>query len=87
MHYYGDSSDRPLIHFRPDVSNTTTLFLSNDSSTLYVGARDAILSLDVSQSDVISLKKKVMWSPSEQDRADCANKGKNPAVTMDPSLV
>ncbi|XP_047217419.1 semaphorin-4B-like [Girardinichthys multiradiatus] len=81
-----NSSDRPLIHFQPDVSNTTTLLLSNDSSTLYVGARDAILSLDVSQSDVISLKKKVMWSPSEQDRANCASKGKNPAVDC-PNFV
>ena len=55
-----DSTDRPLALFSlPDVHNTTTLLLSDDGSTLYVGARDAVLSLDVSQSDVISLKKKV----------------------------
>ena len=55
-----DSTDRPLVLFSlPDVHNTTTLLLSDDGSTLYVGAQDALLSLDVSQSDVISLKKKV----------------------------
>ncbi|KAM4736454.1 semaphorin-4A-like [Anableps anableps] len=76
-----NSSERPLVHFsHPDISNTTTLLLSNDSSTLYVGARDAILSLDVNQSDVISLKEKVTWSPSEKERNSCADKGKDPAV-------
>ena len=54
------SSDRGLVHFsQPDVHNTTTLLLSNDGSTLYVGARNAILSLDVSDPQVITLKAKV----------------------------
>uniref|UniRef100_A0A3Q2GBS7 Semaphorin-4B-like n=1 Tax=Cyprinodon variegatus TaxID=28743 RepID=A0A3Q2GBS7_CYPVA len=76
----------PLNHFSlPDVSNTTTLLLSNDASTLYVGARNAILSLDVSQSDVIQLNKQVTWSPSEAEMESCAGKGKNRQVTMDPS--
>uniref|UniRef100_A0A8C7XJS2 Sema domain-containing protein n=1 Tax=Oryzias sinensis TaxID=183150 RepID=A0A8C7XJS2_9TELE len=44
---FADSSHRPVRSFR--LQNVTTLFLSSDSSTLYVGARDAILSLDVSQ--------------------------------------
>ena len=49
-----------MVHFRrPDLPYTTTLLLSDDGSTLYVGAQDALLSLDVSQSDDISLKKKV----------------------------
>uniref|UniRef100_A0A8C2WRM4 Sema domain-containing protein n=1 Tax=Cyclopterus lumpus TaxID=8103 RepID=A0A8C2WRM4_CYCLU len=51
----GYSPNRPLVLFSPpDLHNTTTLLLSTDGSTLYVGARDAVLSLDVSQSDVIS---------------------------------
>ncbi|XP_012712129.2 semaphorin-4B [Fundulus heteroclitus] len=82
-----NSTDRPLFHFSlPDVSNTTTLLLSEDSSTLYVGARDAVLSLDVSRSDVISLKKKVRWSPSVEDTISCASKGKNPLVDC-PNFV
>ncbi|XP_040900978.1 semaphorin-4A-like [Toxotes jaculatrix] len=76
-----NSADRPLVHFGPpDVHNTTTLLLSNDGSTLYVGARDAVLSLDVSQGDVISLKGKVEWRPSQAEVNSCQDKGKNPTV-------
>uniref|UniRef100_A0A668ACE7 Sema domain-containing protein n=1 Tax=Myripristis murdjan TaxID=586833 RepID=A0A668ACE7_9TELE len=63
-----NSTDRPLVHFSPaGVHNTTTLLLSDDGSTLYVGARDAVLSLDVSQRDVISLKRKTDWSPAPSE--------------------
>ncbi|XP_068179004.1 semaphorin-4B [Antennarius striatus] len=76
-----NSTDRSVVFFSlPDVLNTTTLLLSNDGSTLYVGARDALLSLDVSQSDVINLKKKVAWSPTERHVDDCRFKVKNPMV-------
>lgn len=76
-----NSADRPLVHFNlPNVQNTTTLLLSNDSSTLFVGAQNAILSLDVSRSDVIHLKTEVQWSPSETEITECANKGKNTTV-------
>ncbi|XP_070823523.1 semaphorin-4A-like [Chaetodon trifascialis] len=82
-----NSVDRPLVLFSlPDVHNTTTLLLSDDGSTLYVGARDALLSLDVSQSDVITLKMKVDWSPSQTELAGCQHKGKNPTVDC-PNFV
>jgi len=41
------------------VKNTTTLLLSTDADTLFVGAQDALLSLDVSQPDSITFKDKV----------------------------
>ena len=54
------SPNRPLQHFQiQDVSNAVTLLLSNDESTLFVGARDAVLSLDVSQPGVFTMKTKV----------------------------
>ncbi|XP_069581790.1 semaphorin-4A-like [Brachyistius frenatus] len=82
-----NSSDRPLVHFRlPTLVNTTTLLLSPDGSTLYVGARDVILSLDVSQSDVIKLKRQVRWSPSDDEVNSCRVKGKNPTVDC-PNFV
>ncbi|XP_041843014.1 semaphorin-4B-like [Melanotaenia boesemani] len=82
-----NSTERPLVHFSlPDVHNTTTLLLSNDGSTLFVGARDAILSLDVNQQDVIRLKKKVQWSPTEDDINSCQTKGKNPTTDC-PNFV
>ncbi|XP_018534337.1 LOW QUALITY PROTEIN: semaphorin-4B-like [Lates calcarifer] len=82
-----NSADRSLVHFSlPDVHNTTTLLLSDDGSTLYVGARDAVLSLDVRRSDAISLKRKVEWSPSDAEINDCRIKGKNPTVDC-PNFV
>ncbi|KAG1947404.1 semaphorin-4A [Pimephales promelas] len=71
------SPGRSLAVFtNPDVYNTTTLLLSNDEGTLFVGARDAILSIDVSQTDNMTVKKKLDWSPTEKDLADCSMKGK-----------
>ncbi|XP_060937608.1 semaphorin-4A-like [Limanda limanda] len=82
-----NSTERPLVHFSlHDVHNTTTLLLSDDGSTLYVGARDAVLSLDISQSDVISLRRKVSWRPSEGDIRECRGKGKNQEVDC-PNFV
>ncbi|XP_078143449.1 semaphorin-4A [Centroberyx gerrardi] len=76
-----NSADRPLVHFSPPgVHNTTTLLLSDDGSTLYVGARDVVLSLDVSNRDVISLKRKLDWSPSHSELQECENKGKDKTV-------
>lgn len=54
------SPGRHLTRFsNPDVSNTTTLLLSEDGDMLYVGARDAVLALDVSHKDTIILRSKV----------------------------
>ncbi|CAL8248976.1 unnamed protein product [Lota lota] len=76
-----DSSDRGLVHFsQRDVHNTTTLLLSDDGSTLYVGARNAILSLNVSDPGFITLKDKRDWSPSQTDIDSCKNKQKNAQV-------
>uniref|UniRef100_A0A672GMA3 Sema domain-containing protein n=1 Tax=Salarias fasciatus TaxID=181472 RepID=A0A672GMA3_SALFA len=66
------SPGRPLVHFgSPDVTNTTTLLLSGDGDTLYVGARDSVLALDVSRDDAISLTHRLDWSPSEKDLEQC----------------
>uniref|UniRef100_A0A4W5QZ40 Sema domain-containing protein n=1 Tax=Hucho hucho TaxID=62062 RepID=A0A4W5QZ40_9TELE len=68
---------RCLSHFdSSDVGNTTTLLLSDDGDTLFVGARNAILSLDVSQEDAIVMRSKLDWSPSEKDLDECSMKGK-----------
>lgn len=54
------SPGRPLSRFSSaDVSNTTMLLLSEDQNTLYVGSRDAVLALDVSQREAITMKNKV----------------------------
>lgn len=58
------SPGRHLTRFTShDVSNTTTLLLSEGGDMLYVGARDAVLALDVSHKDAIILKNKVGKRP------------------------
>uniref|UniRef100_A0A3Q0SAD9 Sema domain-containing protein n=1 Tax=Amphilophus citrinellus TaxID=61819 RepID=A0A3Q0SAD9_AMPCI len=50
-HHEGDLRARhPLV----GPNNTTTLLLSEDGDTLYVGARDAVLALNVSHKDTIA---------------------------------
>ncbi|KAL0962265.1 hypothetical protein UPYG_G00337840 [Umbra pygmaea] len=61
-----------------DISNTTTLLLSDDGQTLFVGARDSVLALNVSKDDVIVMSK-LDWSPSEVAMKDCSMKGKEKA--------
>ncbi|KAG7469506.1 hypothetical protein MATL_G00129670 [Megalops atlanticus] len=73
-----DGPGRSLTHFNdPDVENTTTLLLSDDGTTLYVGARDSVLSLDVSQPGVMEMRSKLDWSPSTLDLSTCTMKGKS----------
>ncbi|XP_023820257.1 semaphorin-4B-like isoform X1 [Oryzias latipes] len=79
-----NSSHIPVRSFR--LQNVTTLFLSSDSSTLYVGARDAILSLDVSQAEILTQKQEVSWRPTAKETEDCSMKGKNREVDC-PNFV
>ncbi|XP_028256714.1 semaphorin-4A isoform X2 [Parambassis ranga] len=62
-----------------NIRNTTTLLLSEDGDWLYVGARDAVLALDVSNKDQIHLRTKLDWSPSDKDLDQCSMKGKKMA--------
>ncbi|KAI1885986.1 hypothetical protein AGOR_G00209400 [Albula goreensis] len=72
------SQGRSLTHFTSSgIKNTTTLLLSDDGTTLYVGARDYVLSLDVSQPGVMEIKHKVDWSPKTSDHEVCRSKGKS----------
>lgn len=75
-----DSPGRRLIRFNShDVSNTTTLLLSEDGDILYVGARDSVLALNVSRKASIILRNKLDWSPSHEDLEQCSMKGKKMA--------
>lgn len=71
-----ESPGRPFTLFTlPDVYNTTTLLLSDDEETLYVGARDAVLSLNISNAGDLQLITKIDWSPTDSDLTDCSMKG------------
>ncbi|XP_051720639.1 semaphorin-4B isoform X3 [Ctenopharyngodon idella] len=66
------SSERLLsIYSSSNVKNTTTLLLSTDADTLFVGAQDALLSLDVSQPDSITLKDELEWKASRGNLLTC----------------
>lgn len=55
----GSPGRRLTLFSSRDVSNTTTLLLSEDGEMLYVGARDAVLALDVRHKDAMFLRSKV----------------------------
>ncbi|KAJ8267886.1 hypothetical protein COCON_G00130580 [Conger conger] len=59
----------------PNITNTTTLLLGKDGETLVVGARDAVISLDVGRPGVMEMKSKVDWFPSSEDLEHCSVKG------------
>ncbi|XP_024114109.1 semaphorin-4B [Oryzias melastigma] len=79
-----NSTERPVQLFR--LQNVTTMFLSSDGSTLYVGARDAVLSLDVSQGGHMTQKQRVSWRPTDDEAEDCRKKGKDSTVDC-PNFV
>uniref|UniRef100_A0AAY4D9K9 Sema domain-containing protein n=1 Tax=Denticeps clupeoides TaxID=299321 RepID=A0AAY4D9K9_9TELE len=62
------------------IDNATTLLLSDDGATLYVGARDEVLSLDVSQPGVMTVKRKTVWPPGPENINQCTERGKNEKV-------
>ncbi|KAK3508512.1 hypothetical protein QTP70_031371, partial [Hemibagrus guttatus] len=73
-----ESPGRPFTVFTlPGVYNTTTLLLSNDEETLFVGARDAVLSLNIANTGHLQLSKKIDWSPTEDELGACGMKGTN----------
>ncbi|XP_028650957.2 semaphorin-4A-like [Erpetoichthys calabaricus] len=75
-----NSSKRVSWFGETNLKNTTTLLLSEDSNTLYVGARDSVVFLDVSQPGTLKLQNKVNLSPSEEEIADCTKKVDNPRL-------
>ncbi|XP_023569554.1 semaphorin-4A [Octodon degus] len=54
-----------------------TLLLSDDGNTLYVGAREAILALDIQDPGVPRLKNLIPWPASERKKHECALKKKS----------
>ncbi|XP_061462697.1 semaphorin-4A-like [Rhineura floridana] len=62
---------------RKGVQGYHTFLMSKDGVTLYVGARDAILALDIGSAPSIRLKAEVEWSPTAVKKNECALKSKN----------
>ncbi|NWI99577.1 SEM4D protein, partial [Crypturellus undulatus] len=65
-----------LIHFhKPEVSNYSTLLLSEDKDVLYVGAREVIFALN--SMNIAEKLHEFPWEVTEDKRMKCAVKGKS----------
>ncbi|XP_052393681.1 semaphorin-4D isoform X1 [Carassius gibelio] len=68
--------DVDLLEFwEPDVFNYTTLLLSEERGVLYVGAREAVYELNMSNVSVKS--NQLPWKVPEREKAMCILKGKS----------
>ncbi|XP_044135439.1 semaphorin-4B isoform X1 [Bufo gargarizans] len=71
---YG-SPDRKVKRFEEEgVSHYTTLLLSKDGSTLYVGAREALFSLSSANFTSLSM---LTWKAEDSKKKECTFKGKD----------
>ncbi|XP_073160690.1 semaphorin-4B isoform X2 [Lepidochelys kempii] len=76
--HYG-SSERPVWWFEKDgVTNYTTLLLSPDGATLYVGAREFLFALNTSHFQPGPQHQLLPWSADKERKKQCAFKGKDP---------
>ncbi|RMB94149.1 hypothetical protein DUI87_28954 [Hirundo rustica rustica] len=74
-----DSAERVVWRFEaPGVSNYTALLLSPDGGTLYLGARELLLTLNTSNFQPSSPVHRLQWSADEEKKRQCVFKGKDP---------
>ncbi|XP_058703146.1 semaphorin-4B isoform X3 [Poecile atricapillus] len=74
-----DSAERVVRRFEaPGVSNYTALLLSPDGGTLYLGARELLLTLNTSNFQPSSPVRRLLWSADEEKKRQCVFKGKDP---------
>lgn len=73
-----NSQERVIRRFSPDgVFNFTSLLLSQSDNTLYVGARDTLFALDLSDISSSAQQKKLPWETPQKKRKECGFKGKD----------
>ncbi|XP_075414104.1 semaphorin-4B [Tenrec ecaudatus] len=74
------SVKRPVLRFKAEnISNYTTLLLSKDGKTLYVGAQEALFALNTSSSFLPGGDyQKVLWCADAARKQQCSFKGKDP---------
>ncbi|KAB5574987.1 hypothetical protein PHYPO_G00215480 [Pangasianodon hypophthalmus] len=73
-----DTEDRLAKRFSPaGVLNFTSLLLSPEDNTLYVGAREILFALNLSDISGLHLHRNFTWSTPERKREECSFKGKN----------
>ncbi|XP_055978974.1 semaphorin-4A [Sorex fumeus] len=73
----GDGRRGLSLFHQKGLQDFDTLLLSSDGGTLYVGAREAILALDIQDPGVPRLKSMIPWPASDRKKRDCAFKKSN----------
>uniref|UniRef100_A0A8C5KQG7 Semaphorin-4A n=1 Tax=Jaculus jaculus TaxID=51337 RepID=A0A8C5KQG7_JACJA len=75
--YHSGDSRRALSFYQKGLQDFDTLLLSDDGNTLYVGARETILALNIQDPGVPRLRSTIPWPASERKKNDCAFKKKS----------
>lgn len=76
--YHAGDGRRDLSFFQlKDLRDFDTLLLSGDGNTLYVGAREAVLALDIQDPGAPKLRNMISWPASERKKSECAIKKKS----------
>ncbi|XP_006895973.1 PREDICTED: semaphorin-4A [Elephantulus edwardii] len=78
VRYYAGDGRRVLSLFQQkDLQDFDILLLSDDGNTLYVGAREAILALNIQEPGIPRLRNRIPWPASEKKKNECAFKRKS----------
>uniref|UniRef100_A0A4X1VTQ8 Semaphorin-4A n=1 Tax=Sus scrofa TaxID=9823 RepID=A0A4X1VTQ8_PIG len=78
VQYHAGDGRRVLSLFhQKGLQDFDTLLLSGDGGTLYVGAREAILALNIQDPGVPRLKNMIPWPASDRKKSECAFKKKS----------
>ncbi|KAM4619435.1 sema domain, immunoglobulin domain (Ig), transmembrane domain (TM) and short cytoplasmic domain, (semaphorin) 4Ba [Polymixia lowei] len=73
-----NAKERTARHFSVDgVFNFTSLLLSKEDNTLYVGAREVLFALNLTDIGRAKLQRNLTWSTPERKRDECSFKGKD----------
>ncbi|XP_023671119.1 semaphorin-4B-like [Paramormyrops kingsleyae] len=73
-----DAKERSASRFSADgVFNYTSLLLSREDDTLYVGAREALFALNLADIGHKRLQRNLSWGTRETKREECSFKGKD----------
>lgn len=73
----GDGRRALSLFHQKDLRDFDTLLLSEDGATLYVGAREAILALDIRDEGALRLRSMIRWPASDRKKSECVFKKKS----------
>ncbi|KAM5162481.1 semaphorin-4A [Callospermophilus lateralis] len=73
----GDGRRALSFFHKKGLQDFDTLLLSGDENTLYVGAREAILALNIEDPGIPKLRNMIPWPASDKKKSECAFKKSN----------